>query len=105
MDLNKQRLQQLGEDASNINSIRLKEKILKELPELEAQKKGRNVLLAFQDDVGLALSESCAYCDAIILSKAAKVLRCHMLDHKILADGILVYNMDSTEYYAPSSLL
>ena len=33
---------------------------------------------------------------AIILSKDAKILRHHMLDHKILADGI--YNMDSYNF-------
>ena len=42
-------------------------------------------------------------CDAIVLSKAAKILRCHMLDHNILADGIC--NMDSTEECVLSSLL
>ncbi len=95
VNLYKQRLQQLGEDASNVNSTRLKEKILKELPEVEAHKKGRDVLLAFQDDISLTLSESCAYSDAIILSKAAKILRRHMLDHDISADRI--HNMESTE--------
>jgi len=76
---------------------------LKELPELEAHNKRRDVLLAFQDDVGLALSESCAYCDAIILFKAAKIPRRQMLDRKIVADG--TYNMDSTEEAIPPSLL
>ena len=103
VDLYKQRLQQLGVEAPNVNSTRLKEKILKELPELEAHKKGRDVLLAFQDDVGLTLSESCVYSDAIVLSKAAKILRRHMLDHKILVDG--TYNMDCTEEAIPPSLL
>lgn len=103
VDLYKQRLQQLGVEAPNVNSTRLKEKILKELPELEAHKKGRDVLLAFQDEVALALSESCAYSDAIILSKAAKILRRHMLDHTILTDG--TYNMNSTEEVVPPSLL
>ena len=56
-----------------------------------------------QDDVGLALSKSCAYSDTIILSKAAKILRHHMLDHKILTD--VIYNMDSTEEVVPPSLL
>ena len=76
---------------------------MKELPELEAHNKRRYVLLAFQDDVGLALSDSCAYCDAIILSKAAKIPRRQMLDRKIVADG--TYNMDSTEEAVPPSLL
>ena len=41
VDLYKQRLQHLGEDASNVNSTRLKEKILKELPELGTQERER----------------------------------------------------------------
>lgn len=59
--------------------------------------------MAFQDDVGFALSESCGYSDAIILSKAAKILRSDMLDHKNLNDG--TYNMGSTEEVVPPSLL
>ena len=59
--LYKQWLQQLGVQVPEVNSTRLKDKLLKELPgaELEAHKKGRDVLLAFQDDVGFALSDSC----------------------------------------------
>ena len=54
--LYKQQLQQLGVQVPAVTSTRLKDKLLKELPELEAHKKGRDVLLAFQDDVGVALS-------------------------------------------------
>lgn len=58
---------------------------MEELPELEAHKKRRDVPLALQDDVGLAMSTSCAS-EAIILSKAIKILRSYMLDYKILTD-------------------
>ena len=102
-DLYKQRLKQLGIKAPNVNPSRLKDQILEELPELEAHKKGRDVLLAFQEDVGLVLSESSAYSDAIILSKASKIVRRDMLNHKIFSDG--TYNMDSTEDLVPPSLL
>ena len=45
------------------------------VPELKAQKEGYNkILLAFKDHVGHAVSK-CVYTDAIILSKAAKILR------------------------------
>ena len=101
--LYKQRLQQLGVQVPEVNSTRLKDKLLKELPELEAHKKGRDVLLAFQDDVGFALSDSCDYSDAIILAKAAKILRRHMLGHKSTFHG--TFNMDSSEDAVPPSLL
>ncbi|KAI9540767.1 hypothetical protein NQZ68_037698 [Dissostichus eleginoides] len=65
-----QRLQQLGVEEPEVNSSRLK--LLAEIPELEAHKQGRDVLLAFQNDVGIALSQASDYSDAIILGKAAK---------------------------------
>ena len=101
--LYKQRLQQLGVQVPAVTSTRLKDKLLKELPELEAHKKGRDVLLAFQDDVGVALSDSCDYSDAIILAKAAKILRRHMPGHKSTVDG--TFNMDSSADAVPPSLL
>ncbi|KAJ8379036.1 hypothetical protein AAFF_G00232050 [Aldrovandia affinis] len=83
-----QHLEQLGVDAPAVNSTRLKEKLLSEIPELEAHKQGRDVLLAFQKDVGFVLSEaSDYYSEAIILGKAANILRRHMLDHKSTFDG------------------
>ena len=56
-----QRLEQLGVDAPAVNPTRLKEKLLSEIPELEAYKQGRDVLLAFQKDVGFVLSEAFDY--------------------------------------------
>ena len=95
VSLYKQRLQQLGVQVPEVNSTRLKDKLLKELPELEAHKKGRNVLLAFQDDMDFALSASCDYSNAIILAKAAKMLRHHMLGHTSTFHA--TFNMDSSE--------
>ena len=57
------------------------------MPELEAHQKGRNVLLAFHKDVGSTLSQACEYTEAIILAKAAKIIRRNMLDHKSKFDG------------------
>ena len=55
---------------------------------MEAHKQGRDVLLAFHKDVGLVLSEaSDYYSEVIILSKAANILRRHMLDHNYAFDG------------------
>lgn len=69
-----QRLEQLGVEAPDVNSTRLKDKLLAELPELEVHKQKRDILLAFQNDVGLALSQASDYSEAIILGKAAKIL-------------------------------
>ena len=50
---------------------------------MEAHKQGRDVLLAFQKDVGFVLSEaSDYYSEAIILGKAANILRKHLPDLK-----------------------
>ena len=68
-------------------STPLKDKLRSGIPELEAHKQGRDVLLAFQKDVGFVLSEaSDYYSDALVLSKAANILR-KMLDHKSTFHG------------------
>ena len=89
VSLYKQRLEQFGIGSSDldIHSTRLKDKLLAEIPELEAHKSGRDILLAFQKYNGFALSQVCNYSEAIILGKAAKILRWHMIDHEFKFDG------------------
>lgn len=87
LNLYKQHLEQLGLQTPDVNSTRLKDKLLAEIPGLEAHKKGRDVLMAFQKDVGFALSQASDYSDAMTLAKAAKILRRHMLEHKSSFDG------------------
>ena len=103
VQLYSQRLEQLGVEAPYVNSTRLKEKLLAEIPELAAHKQGKHVLLAFQKDVGLALSQASDYSEAIILGKAAKILRRHMLDHKSTFDG--TFHEGCIEQAIPPSLL
>ena len=103
VQLYSQRLEQLGVEAPYVNSTRLKEKLLAEIPELEAHKQGKHVLLAFQKDVGLTLSQASDYSEAIILGKAAKILRRHMLDHKSTFDG--TFHEGYIEQAIPPSLL
>ena len=62
-DLKKWRPNGLG--APDVNSTRLKEQILAEMPEIEAFKKGRDVTIAFRKDVWPALSQSCRNFEAI----------------------------------------
>ena len=80
--LYKLRLEQLGVDSPCVHSTRLKEQLLARIPELEAHKKGRDVILAFKADIGPVLHEASQYTNAIHLSKAADILRKEMLQHK-----------------------
>ena len=63
-----QRLLQLGIITPNVNSTRLKDKLLEEMPGLEAHKKGRDILLAFKEDIGEALSQAIDYSESLIVS-------------------------------------
>ena len=74
-----------------------------EISELEAHKQGRDVILAFDEDIGLALSQASDYSEAIILAKAAKTLRRHMLDHTSKCDG--TFHDECIEEAIPSSLV
>ena len=87
--LYKERLDQFGTDIPDVNSTRLKEKLLAEIHELETYKGGRDVYLAFKKDVDPVMSEASTYSDAIILNKAIKILRRHMLDHNCKYEGTL----------------
>ena len=96
--------EQLGVDAPIVNSTRLMEKLLSEIPELEAHKQGRDVLLAFHKDVGFILSEaSDHYSEAIILGKAANILQRHMLNHNYPFDG--TFHEGCIELVIPLTLL
>ena len=60
------------------NSTRLKEGILQQCPALHASKKGRDVILAFEDDIGTAIhyaNENSRDSQAIYLAKAAQIIR------------------------------
>ena len=80
--LYKQRPQQLGVESPYMNSTRLKEQLISRIPELEAHKTGRDVLIAFKKDVNSVLSNANKYNEAIHLAKAANIIRKEMLNHK-----------------------
>jgi hypothetical protein len=102
VSLCKQRLEQLGMKAPDVNSTRLKEKLLAEIPEFESHK-GRDILLAFKKDIGAILSQASNYSALIILAKAAKILRGHMIDHKSAFTG--TFHERYVEYAIPSTFL
>ena len=64
-----------------LHTTRLKQRLLAEFTDMRAQKKGRDVLLAFEDDIGPALAKACELdsdSEAIQLARAAKIVRNHM---------------------------
>ena len=103
VQLYKQRLEQLGIEKPDVNSTRLKENLLVEIYELDAHKQGHDVVLAFDEDIGLALSQASDYSEAIILVKTAKILRRHRLDHTSKFDG--TFHDGCIEEAIPYSLL
>ena len=76
------RLEQLGVKRDvKVHTTRLKQRLLAHFTDMQAQKKGREVLLAFEEDIGTALAKVCEFDsdnDAIHLARAAKIVRNHM---------------------------
>ncbi len=85
------RLKQLGTDAAGrIHSTKLKDRILSFFPDMEAHKQGRNLVLIGNEHIGSALSKACEYDadnDAVILARAARIVRRDMLQLKNKFDG------------------
>lgn len=79
------RLNELGaETSSRMHSTRLKERILANIPDMQAHKQGRDVYLVFTDDVGLALKKALDRNfdeEAIVLAKAAGIVRRDIMKH------------------------
>ena len=66
------------ETDEKVHSTRLKERLLKHLPDLRKHNKGRDVLLVFQNDIGAALAKTVEQDDddnAVQLAHAAKIVR------------------------------
>ena len=67
-----------GGDPESVHSTRLKEKLVNHIPELQALKKGRDVLLTFEENSGEALFDACSKDlenDGMVLAKAADIVR------------------------------
>lgn len=81
-----ERLEQLGAHTTGrIHSTQLKNIILTQFPELKANKHGRDVLLAFNEDIAAALNRAheTDYDDeAIVLAQASQIVRRDMLNMK-----------------------
>uniref|UniRef100_UPI00358EC93F uncharacterized protein isoform X1 n=1 Tax=Myxine glutinosa TaxID=7769 RepID=UPI00358EC93F len=85
------RLEQLGiKHESRIHSTKLKQRILSRFPDMRATKKGRDVLLVFDEDIGHALAKVCKQdsdSDAIHLARAAEIVRRQLFDKCKPFDG------------------
>ena len=101
------RLNQLGTEVSGrIHSTKLKDRILAYFPDMEAHKQGRDVVLVSNKDIGSALSKACEQDsdnDAIILARAAKIVRRDMFKLKNTFSGSFAH--DCQEKSVPVSLL
>ena len=106
VSLYKKRLQQLGITVGNrIHNQRLKVRLLSALPDLTAHVQGREILLTFKEDIGLALIKACnGDSDAVYLMRAAQVIRKELFDIEINQfDGF--FTSECQRDSVPSSLL
>ena len=83
------RMEQLGTIMTGrVHSTKLKNRILRYFPDLEEHKQGRDLLLAFNQDLGSALQKACGQdADAIHLARAANIVRRDMLKIKTAFSG------------------
>ena len=99
------RLDQLGFAGTTVNSTRLKDRILTSLRDLKAHQKGRDVLLAFDSDIGIALHrvlEEDDDTEAKHLAAAAAIIRKEMLLTKSNFQG--TFEKNCQEDSVPSCL-
>jgi hypothetical protein len=93
------------ESIERIHSTRLKEDILKELPDLSEARHGRDVLLTAENDVGAAIFDACTlsgHNDGACLAKAARIVRKQLFADSPQPVGILENFGDNSA--VPSSL-
>ena len=77
------RVVQLGVELPDVHATRLKEKLLFHIPQMRAYSKGRDVLLAYDTDVGYILAQTSKCSEAIHLTKAAELIRRDMLNNSM----------------------
>ena len=82
VQLYQSRMEQLGVQLdTRVHSTRLKQRPLAQFPDMRAHTKGRDILMAFEEDVGAALAKACELdsdSDAVHLAHAAQIVRRHM---------------------------
>ena len=82
-----EKLEQHGINASGrIHTTRLKERLLAHMPEIEAYKSGRDVLIGYRDDIGEAMRQVCiknSDDEGIILVQAANIVRREIMENNM----------------------
>ena len=71
----KHKLQELGAEHENVNATRLKERVIKEFPDLTAHSQGREVLLVLKHEIGGILSDAKRDSDVWCLARVTHILR------------------------------
>ena len=101
------RLKQRGtEVAGRIHSTKLKIRVLSYFSDMEAHTQGREVILAFNGDVGAALRKACEHDadgDAVHLATAATIVRGDMFSKKMEFNGS--FSTSSQEQSVSNSLV
>ena len=102
----KNRLEQLGMVSdSRVHTSRLKLGLLSAFPDLKAHVNGRNVMLSFHSDVGMAITKACSQDserEAMCLARAARIVRREMFNSKFSFNGSFT---DESQNIVPQSLL
>lgn len=101
------RMEQFGVvNDKRVNTTRLKERLLAQFPDLRAYSKGRDMMLAFGEDIGSALDKACIHDsdgDAVHLARAAQIVRRHLFENSRTFNGSFEENCQKSS--VPNSLL
>ena len=104
VQLYKSHLEKLGEDISQqINAARLKEKLLTQIPDLEAHKSKYEVIMSFKEDTGDTLLEATKRNqdnDAVVLMCAAEIIQNEIFQMEYRSNGSLLDDNHSTSLLA-----
>ena len=65
---------------NSVHTTRLKLRLLAQFPDTRAHNKGRDIWLAFDEDIGAALGKACEHDIAVSLVRAAQIVRRHMFE-------------------------
>ena len=93
-------------ETQEIHSTRLKEKLIEAIPGLTAHTKGREVLLAFDEDMGMLISDVSSGdndANAMCLERAASIVRKDMFSESYIANG--TFSQNGKKESIPQSLL
>lgn len=86
-----ERLADFGLSSDHVHTTRLKNRLLAWFPDMQEQKKGRDVLLMFSDDIAGIMQKVYTQNDfdndAMVLVKAAQIVRKDMLSSKLTFEG------------------